>query len=121
MEQTAHTDKPAANTKGRLNRPLLLALLLLAAGGGVVIVIVLGSSDSSRAEFNLPLLRPPVDRATPAGIDASGRRLQSGSNLCGVGAGPDCQTEIEIIRSRLFPSNGGPTGASTEPFCAPTL
>ena len=50
-----------------------------------------------------------MDRATPAGLDASGRRPNS--NLCtGVNDGPDCQTEIQIIRDRLFPTNGGPTG-----------
>jgi hypothetical protein len=56
----------------------------------------------------LPELKPPVVAATPTTLySATGRRL---SALCEGSSGdpPDCQTAIQIIKSRLF-SDGGPT------------
>ena len=60
MEEKAHTDKPAASPRKGFNYALWGILILLAAGAAVAIVIVIGSSDGSRSELGIPLLRPPL-------------------------------------------------------------
>lgn len=84
-------------------------------------------ASTAGAPLGIPPLKPPVDEATPSGLKGhGGRRLGAdwaqlrkeeatdgrmlGALCLGQGNdGPDCKTEIQMIKARMFPSpSGGP-------------
>ena len=102
----AHTDKPeqkAQKACPHLKKCAILGVLLLALSAAAAVVIILVLPSAAPVPLKYQPLEPPVTAATPSSLRPSrGRLLQS--MLCP--GGPSCLTPIDIMRNRIFTSNG---------------
>lgn len=78
---------------------VVLAVVVIGVAAAVIFFV---TQKDSGSDLGIPLLKPPVVDATPTGFKASRRGVCTGA----ANDPPDCQTEMEIIKSRFFKGSG---------------